>query len=631
MILTRNSSELIDRLPGVQLNPQNIPLLLKESQLAIADFKAKIKEQRTLQAYLKGCSNASLSNVGRLPVEILGDIFLEVVRSWFWSFVQGNTNYSYPWRVLSQVCRHWREVVRSYPQLFSYIAFRLVDGLGHIEEVRKMRHLDYQLLHLLEISQEVPLHLYISTTIPMWGTQALTKLPFHIHRAKTLIVQSLAPSEGHFWPHSPDLTSLAIDFDQSPLIEEEWIIAVLRASPNLRVFQCSALSLSKGVDWDWTKYPLASTLTKLSIAHTTPFVTSASLQGLFKTLQTFTHLRELELRLLSPGDYALDKSLPAPKPLRFIECLKLHGHWMPVFTIIDGFRAVNRILVELTKSQGNPNWETVRALPRVLSSKLPKNLPSYRTARLSVINCSPRFYRHNDWIFTLECWSRDETSVYLSSVCNVEPDFKMAFVLDEVASNTADSCKTVGLMLSDLARLRSEIDTILIHTDVTHQLGQAFDDLWVTVLFCFKNAQKMRITYNITKGYGPDTHGLTPRIDTFVANQLEGELWYPSLRRLRVTVLGEGKVNWFLPSMFNELYFSLQHRWEHGRAMHLLLLDTETVDCAWDLREQLEFGRTFHPLRQYVGVFHISQDWIESRSNLSLIFSSPTHSNVQLE
>ncbi|RDB19222.1 hypothetical protein Hypma_013555 [Hypsizygus marmoreus] len=94
--------------------------------------------------------NIELTGVNLLPLEILGDIFLQALRS---ADSSERDSCSAPMN-LSQVCRHWRWVALSMPTLWSSLSFSF-----HPRRLKTWK----KLVHLwIERSGEAPLSLFLS-------------------------------------------------------------------------------------------------------------------------------------------------------------------------------------------------------------------------------------------------------------------------------------------------------------------------------------------------------------------------------------------------------------------------------------------------------------------------------------
>ncbi|KAK7678436.1 hypothetical protein QCA50_018496 [Cerrena zonata] len=581
MLSSELEEEFLHDVPA-NVNVDDIPLLLEHNAKVIRELEASIAKHQRAIAFLNGRSNVLLSKINNLlPVEILIDIFMHLVVSWFDSCSPDHERVHYIWTTVCYVCRYWREVAYSSPRLFSYIAIRPFENARYPYLQSETHFVDW-----IRLSKDIPLHFYISSRSPdrleriyLWKLL----LP-HLHRAKSLFLYSPPPITIKPWPPSPFLTSVTLDTENLREDLGGWVVEVLRGAPNLQSFDCSTLSLLQANDWLWMEYPLAPTLTKLRITHTAPYISSGSLDDLLITLNNLPRLRELDLSLLSPGDYPPMDSTMTQNSLRHIPRLRLNGHWQPVFGLLDRVPSVDNISVEITKSQQNRDAEKVRSLPRILVSKLSKETAPYPTIRLSTLRSSPLHYHHNDWRFMLEGWSLHEASDYLTSLKDTEPHFRMSFFLDEVVSDMGDRCATIRSMLDNLQQLISQAGTLLIVTDITDDLSQALIPLWLTVLSCLQTAHSIHVTFAITKRYSPeDIRNITPRLDTFVSEAGGGSDWLPHLRRLRVSVQNDGGSGWFVPQMLPSFRQALYSRWERERGIDILMVDEDVVDAGIDV------------------------------------------------
>lgn len=114
--------------PDVVPDPNLSKLSAIELRRRIAEHEAKISHHQKAIAQYRGCLNAIESQINvRLPPEVLGEIFKQHMLPWTAPFEipvwvkYPKLSSSYGWFKIASVCRHWRAVVLSTPELFTRI------------------------------------------------------------------------------------------------------------------------------------------------------------------------------------------------------------------------------------------------------------------------------------------------------------------------------------------------------------------------------------------------------------------------------------------------------------------------------------------------------------------------------
>ena len=97
---------------------------------AISEYQKQIEELNVRITMLRARHN-SLLPIGRLPPEVLGEIFVTLMQGYARDRTRDVGDYNplrarpannvYRWLVILRVCRQWKEIAMSYPRIWSYI------------------------------------------------------------------------------------------------------------------------------------------------------------------------------------------------------------------------------------------------------------------------------------------------------------------------------------------------------------------------------------------------------------------------------------------------------------------------------------------------------------------------------
>ena len=241
----------------------------------------KDKHHRIITA-IQGRRNSVVPKISTFPPEILRSVFLRL-QSIYWNRPRN----PYGWLKAVSVCRYWRDVIFSYPELFSYLEVADLDK--------------HRLREFIRLSAAVPLTIYVTqgfSTLqdvePYWRII----IP-HLARAKFLQT-AVAPRSMDDWPHCTLLKVFhwEIPFTNS-FPHRRDPKRILSSMPNLEVFHGAIFSMGSG----FLEASLAPTLRELHISHFTSSPCKISINRLGAVLAALPLLTHLHFSGIGEYDY----------------------------------------------------------------------------------------------------------------------------------------------------------------------------------------------------------------------------------------------------------------------------------------------------------------------------------------
>jgi hypothetical protein len=248
-----------------EFKASEIEKLLKDIKQAYQFVDSRRKEHRKIaEAY-----NGTLSAIRKFPAELLGEIFLLCVRS----CSDAVSPLGPPW-VFGKVCRRWRSVALSAPQLWSVIPpLHNSTGTG----IGMSNNNDYLKLHStsLRLSRTFPLHFELSL-----GSNAEPVCPVlnvispHINHCQSLDISTTAAYlpllDQAFRGTSCGMRSLTIRLEgTSDALADYQSLSFFQLSPNIRDLRFSGLALDRS---HLTASPLMHSWLKIPWSNLTSFV-----------------------------------------------------------------------------------------------------------------------------------------------------------------------------------------------------------------------------------------------------------------------------------------------------------------------------------------------------------------------
>ncbi|KAK7685757.1 hypothetical protein QCA50_011103 [Cerrena zonata] len=311
-----------------------------ELRRRIAEHEVEIAYRQKAIAQYRGCLNAleALINV-RLPPELLSKVFMEEMlcctddfREDVSVFKMARAKYLYAWFRVASVCRHWRSIVLSTPQLFSRISLNLP--------------LNILASQWLSYSKQVPLQL------AMWldsGIRNNSSINTYIRRAVSLKVflhrfSGLSPA----WPTMlSQLKSLSIICDrfsgECPPRFLETLYELLTRSPDVRVL---SLHLPNGDCMPHIPHRFLSKL-RISVESSTYTTAESNATMFISLIKRLPYLDDLELDYPRLGTKSPFKHTYHPTPTliaRPLSRLKVTGPLELIMPILTSGTIAPRIL-----------------------------------------------------------------------------------------------------------------------------------------------------------------------------------------------------------------------------------------------------------------------------------------------